>query len=267
MRPLLYVSDAGNDNVSFFTYPKLKLVGTLSGFGAVRGLCGNKGGDVYVVDAQNDEVIRYKHGATAPSKILYDQGYHPNGCAIDPVTGKMAVTLTAQSGGPGVLALFTHAGGRPVYYGTANIATPAYCAFDNQGNLFIDGTDKNGNFAFGEMPVDYHTVFTVTLNQAIAVPGGIQWDGSYIAVGDEGAGSDNSTIYRFTVSGFAGTLQGTVRLNASSQVAQFWIGKAKVVGPNSGSTHVKLWTYPAGGAALESLGGFKEPIAAVLSEG
>lgn len=261
---LLYVSDAGNDEVGVFTYPALKLVATLTGFGAVAGLCESTT-DVFVVDAQKDEVVRYARGAKTPSKVLYDQGYHPNGCAVDPVTGKLAVALRSESSGRGVLAIFAHGGGRPVYYGTANIATPAYCAFDNEGDLFIDGTDELGNFAFGEMPVDYRTVFSVTLDQTIAVPGGIQWDGTYIAVGDEGEGSQPSTIYQFTVSAFTGTLEGTVHLGQSARVEQFWVGKTKLIGPNSGSSRVKVWAYPAGGTPIRSLGGFEEPVATVLS--
>lgn len=265
---LLYVSDAGNDDVNYYTWPNLKFIATLTGFGAVRGLCGGATGSVYVADFKNDEIVRYAHGGKTPSKILYDQGYHPNACAIDPVSGKLAVALTSQtSEKPGVLGIFTHAAGRPVYYGAANITTPAYCGFDSKGNLFIDGTDSKGNFALGEMPFGYHSVFTVTLNQAIAVPGGVQWDGKYMVVGDEGSGSQGSTLYRFTITGGTGTLESTVNLSASAKVAQFWAGTIKLVGPNSGSTKVGIWPYPAGGQPLKTIAGFKQPIAAFVNGG
>jgi hypothetical protein len=263
---LLYVSDAGNNDVNFYTWPNLRFRATLTGFGAVRGLCASPTGSIYIVDAQNDDIVRYGHGAQSPSKILYDQGYHPNGCAVDRVTGKLAVTLISESSGqPGVLALFTHAAGRPVYYGIANIFTPAYCAFDSKGNLFIDGTDKKGNFALGEMAFGYHSVSTVTLKQTIGVPGGVQWDGTYLVIGDQGTSSKGSTLYQFTIAGGAGTLEGTVPLGESAKVAQFWTGSIKLVGPNSGGSEVGIWSYPAGGQPLKTIGGFKKPIAAVVT--
>lgn len=267
MHPLLYVSDAGNNDVKFFTWPHLRLVSTLTGFGAVRGLCASKLGAVYVVDGQKDEVFRYKHGGKVPENILYDQGYHPNSCASDSLTGRLAVTLISENTAPGVLAIFTHGAGRPVYYGTANIVTPAYCAFDHAGNLFVDGTDRKGNFALGEMPFGYHSVFPVTLNQSIAVPGGIQWDGQYVVIGDVGAGSNPSTLYQFTIKSSAATLQGTVKLDESNKVTQFWIGKVKVFGPDSGLTNVRYWPYPGGGSPIRAIGGFKKPVATVISGG
>ena len=268
--PLLYVADAGNDSVTFFSYPLGKRISTLTGFGTARGLCVSKGGDVYVVDAQKSEILRYLHGASSPSKVLYDQEYAPNACALDPLSGTLAATLTSESKGPGVLAIFAHANGRPVYYGTATITNPAYCAFDDKGNLFIDGTDFKGNFALGMIPFGYRSVFNVKLNQTIAVPGGIQWDGTYLAVGDEGAGSNASTIYQFTInstatSAISGTLEGTVNLDDSSKVEQFSIDQSRVVGPNSGLTTVGYWHYPAGGAPERKIAGFEQPIAAVVS--
>jgi hypothetical protein len=47
---LLYVSDIGTNEVDVYPYPSGSLVGKLTGFGSVAGLCVNKGGDVFVVD-------------------------------------------------------------------------------------------------------------------------------------------------------------------------------------------------------------------------
>ncbi len=264
--PLLYVSDAGNNNVKFFTYPAGQLMGTLTGFEAVRGVCGDKTGNVYVVDAHKSEVVRYAHGQKGRSKVLYDQGYYPNGCAVDPLTGKLAVTLISETSAAGVLALFTHAAGRPVYYEIPSMWTPAYCGFDTKGNLYIDGTDKQGNFAFARMLAGYHNIYSLKLNQAIEVPGGVQWDGKYVAVGDRGVSSMGSTIYQFSMGTNAGTLQGTVQLDGSTDVMQFWIDGGTVIGPNSGSSpSVKFWPYPGGGSPTQGVGKFRDPIGAVVS--
>jgi hypothetical protein len=47
---LLYVSDIGTNSVDIYPYPSGKLVGKLTGFGSVAGLCADKSGDVFVVD-------------------------------------------------------------------------------------------------------------------------------------------------------------------------------------------------------------------------
>jgi hypothetical protein len=264
-RSLLYVSDAGNDDVQFFVYPRLKFVATLTGFGAVRGLCLGKAGEIYVVDAKNSQVVIYKHGAKTPSRILYDQEYAPNGCAVDPINGRLAVTLVSQSSGPGVVATFGRGDKRPVYRGIARIYTPAYCAFDDKGNLYVDGADKEGNFALSELPFTYFNFSNITLNQTIAVAGAVQWDGKYLAVGDQGTGT-GSTVYRFSIASFNGTNEGTVTLGGSTDVTQFWIVKHTLIGPNGGtSPSVLWWDYPQGGSPRRTLTGFSDPVGVVES--
>lgn len=264
-RSLLYVSDAGSDDVQFFVYPHLKHVATLTGFGAVRGLCTDRSGNIFVADAKNSQVVMYKHGAKTPNRILYDQEYAPNGCAVDPMSGRIAVTLTSLTSGQGVLATFARGDKRPVYHGLANIYTPAYCAFDDKGNLYADGTDQQGHFALSELPATYFNFSNVTVNETIAVAGAVQWDGKYLAVGDQGTGA-GSTVYRFSIASFTGTNEGTVTLGGSSDVTQFVIIKHRIIGPNAGtSPSVLWWEYPQGGSPLRTLTGFSDPVGVVES--
>jgi hypothetical protein len=264
---LLYVSDAGTNRVDYLAYPEGTRRGMLSGFGGVQGLCADRAGDIYAVDVHKSEVLVYKHDAKQPTQILYDQGFYPSGCAVDPKTGRLAVALDAESSGQGVVAVFTHATGRPVYYSGNGVYTPAFCGFDNKGNLFVDGLTKEGSFAFSEFPFGYNGFFNVTLNKSISVPGAVQWDGHYLAVGDQGVGSAGSTIYRFAIGASGGTSQGTVALGGSTHVTQFWVYREHVIGPNSGSSpSVMIWNYPAGGQPVKTFTGFTDPVGAALSQ-
>ncbi len=82
------------------------------------------------------------------------------------------------------------------------------------------------------------------MDETIYLPGGVQWDGKYLAVGDQVAVKHNftSTIYQFSISGSIGTTVNTMVLTGSSEVAQFWLPRVdsgprhrsatQLIGPN-----------------------------------
>lgn len=70
---LLYVSDLGTSLVDIVTYPGGKLVGKLSGFGAVFGLRVDKSADVFVVD-EGGPVQMFAHGGSTPLRKLTTYG-------------------------------------------------------------------------------------------------------------------------------------------------------------------------------------------------
>ena len=79
-------------------------------------------------------------------------------------------------------------------------------------------------------------------------PGGIQWDGKYMAIEDD----MKDTIYRVNFSGSTGTVAGTVHLGVRSHlVVQFWLQGNTIIVPFGGSPRtvkkIGLWNYPAGG--------------------
>ena len=96
---------------------------------------------------------------------------------------------------------------------------------------------------FAELPKGGKSLQTITLNQTIGGPGGVQWDGKYVAIADQEA----PVIYQFTVTGSAGTKAGQTQTQGSSDVVQFFIEGKTVVGPNATSGQVMYWPYPAGG--------------------
>lgn len=259
---LLYIADTGTNDVYVYSYPKNKLEGTLTGFNSPGGLCVNKAGDVFITNVLGWDVLEYAHGGTKPIATLAQAPYSfPYACSIDPATGNLAVTDIASGAGspsgegPGSLLIYKNAHGTPRSYST--MYHPYYCGYDAKGNLFIDGEGAGfSTFMFGELPKGKK--FTnIALNQSFVLAGGVQWDGSNIAVGD----SDSSVIYQFITNGKNGTEVGSTPLMGTNVVWQFWVQGQKVVAPNSyhvGSqnlSNVLFYNYPAGGSATGALGG------------
>ena len=261
---LLYISDNSEQTVSVFTYPFFGLVGTLAGFKLNEGLCVDANADVFVTDAFASNIKEYAHGSITPKTTVKDPGYEPLGCAIDPTTGNLAVSNLQPSsgGGAGNVAVYKGTSGNPVaYYSAPSLFRVWFLGYDGKGNLFVDGQSSGSAFDMAELVKGKKTLRHVFLNQSIGAPGGVQWDGKYLAVGD----LDAPAIYRFVMMGDKGTRIGTVSLNGGGQVVQFWIQSPKVVVPDVGKEDVGVWKYPSGGTALKTLSGFSNPFGATIS--
>jgi hypothetical protein len=85
------------------------------------------------------------------------------------------------------------------------------------------------------------------LDKTIRVPGGVQWDGKYMAVGDAITG----VIYR--TNGAGGKVEASTTLSGSDGDFQFFINGATIVAPSFYSSKVGFWNYPAGGSATRTL--------------
>lgn len=246
---LLYLSDTATNDVDVFSYPQGKLVGTLTGFGEPRSECVDAQGDVWIADLYAWDVIEYRHGGTQPVAALSTPGA-PHGCSVDPKTGDIAVT-----GGVNhiVLAVWhrkPHGWRNPRFYTDSSIHTPAFCGFDDKGDLLLDGVDLAKSFRLAELPHLGTGLVNLSVTPHVVSPGQVQWDGKAVAVGDIGVSP--SVIYRLAVSGSKATQIGSVKLDESKSVRQFWIQDATLVGPDY-SAAVGLWKYPAGGSPLQRI--------------
>jgi DNA-binding beta-propeller fold protein YncE len=260
---LLYVSDTITNDVYVYSYPRAKLVHTLSGLTDPAGECVDRDGDVFVANTGRNNIIEYAHGATSLKATLDDPGYFPIGCSVDPTTGNLAVTnVSPSSSASGNVVVYLRAKGRPTGdYADAAMPDPLLCGYDDAGNLFVDGTGPSGAFAFAELRSGEKKLANVSLNQHIGNAGGVQWDGSHIAVGDQ----STNTIYRFDVSGKQGKVAGSTQLGGATQVFQFWIAGAKVIGADAYAADVGIWKYPAGGAAVKIIDGLYAPLGVTVS--
>ncbi|MGC9992037.1 MAG: hypothetical protein ABSD52_06570 [Candidatus Cybelea sp.] len=241
---LIYVSAEGGHSY-VLSYPEGKLVGTINQ--TASGACADASGNVYLPGPGG--VLVYSHGATSPSATLTlsNAGL---GCAVDPVTGNLAVTTEGNNG----VAVFKNASGQPTIYQTQS--PPYYCGYDNQGNLFVDGTSHDGLW-LDELPKNGDAFLQLSLNQTITLnPGQIQWDGNYLTVqvGTDAKRPLNAlAIDRLTISGSAvNVISQTTFKNVNHGTRASWIYGNRVLMPlglHGAVPNIGLWAYPKGGKA------------------
>ncbi len=126
--------------ITVYSYPKGKLVGTLSDFSKPYGECVDKSGNVYITDSSFGKIYEYAHGGTKPIRALKDPSYQPYGCAVDPTTGNLAVAnYSDDSAREGDVAIYRKAKGFPKSYIGYDFYYYYYLGYDPKGNLYVDG--------------------------------------------------------------------------------------------------------------------------------
>jgi hypothetical protein len=103
----------------------------------------------------------------------------------------------------------------------------------------------------------------VTLDQSILFPGGVQWDGKDLAVGDD----RSSFVYQFAMSGYNGKKVGATRLKVWPGLHQFFIDNGVLIDPTYLPSRGAgaLYDYPAGGKPTRTISGVSDPTSAVVS--
>jgi hypothetical protein len=263
---LLYIGDASSGGVLIYTYvPALKFVGILTTPSVPGGECVDRTQDVFITDETSGSHVTYEyaHGGTKPVAVLGDPAGTPNSCSVDPTTGNLAVT--SHSLDTGKLAIYKKAKGKPLLYSDSHFSNMLFSGYDDEGNLFVDGlsTGPSPGFIMAELTKGGKALNKISLNQRILYPGGVQWDGKNVAVGDDRA----SMIYQFAISGSVGAKVGSTRLEGSPNIYQFFIYKGRVVDPTSTPSQgtVGIYRYPAGGRPNRSITGVSSPYSAVVS--
>jgi hypothetical protein len=255
---LLYVSDPGTNIVTMYSYPGLKPRGTLLGLRRPSALCVDaSSGNVWVVwGTQRSRFTEFAHGSTARIRTLTIQGDPQfDGCAVDPTTGNLAVTHTHNFDDAGYIAIFKNGSGKPMGY-EGPIWDPAFIGYDEAGDAFADGAYAGlEELKSGAKRATNDTPKGLRLHSA----GGVQYDGSHIAVGAAKRGIIYQTLDR--------KITGTTTLSGACFVQQFFIDGSVVIAPNicSSSGDVLFYDYPAGGEPIRKLGGFSRPYAVVIS--
>jgi hypothetical protein len=259
---LLYVSDTETGDVYVFDYPKGTPAGTITGLADPAGECVDASGDVFVTNTGGSNVLEYAHGGTTPVATLKDDGYFPVGCSVDPKTGNLAVTnFSSTSSLAGNLVVYKHAKGKPTAYSDPNMPAFLLCGYDDRGNLFADGSSSGSAFSLVELPVGKNKLVPIALDKTIGNGGAVQWDGKYLAIGDQ---SDN-VVDRFQITSGKGTSHGSTTLKNAVAIFQFWIQDKRIVGPDSSAAAVDIWNYPGGGHPLKTVRGVYVPLGTAVS--
>jgi hypothetical protein len=258
---LLYVSEFGGNKVSVYSYPQGIREGTLTGVASPAGVCVDKMGDVFVTEFKSAKIREYAHAGTSPISTLHDANASPVACSVDPTTGNLAVANQVSKDGLAGVSIYTGARGMPTNYTVNGMYQYYSVAYDDAGNLFVDGINTHKALKLAQMPKGGTKFEKLTVNQHIRVPGNVQWDGTYLALGDRA----NGTIYRFAIAGNGGTEIGSAHLVGANDTCQFWIQGARVVAPSFSDGVVMFWDYPGGGSPTKTIAGFDQPFGVAVS--
>lgn len=274
---LIYLTDGGADEVLTYSYPAGKMIGKLTHLGNPTGVCSDPSGNVWVVNSYSFKIVQYAHGGKKPTATLSDSGTaNPLGCSVDPTTGNLAVANLGNGKVAGSLSIYTGAKGSAKNYQPSKLAYAYFCGYDDDGNLFVDGLDSTYDFVLFELPSGSGTLKMVTLSGTVDFPGGVAWDGEYMAIGDQDYnGKHTSAIDQISVSGSTGTFEGTTALTGSCDVLQFAISSGgsprkngqgnTVVAPDGCLNNAAFYDYPAGGSPTKTITGLTYPVAAAVS--
>jgi hypothetical protein len=217
----IIVSDASDDVVDIFNGAG-KQTAQLTGFSQPQGLALDASGNLYVADTGNSRIQVYAAGFKGTPTTINDPGESPASVTIDS-KGNLGVTnILTTGGGPGSVSFFNKGGTLLATLSNANFAKVIFDAFDDKGNLYIDGTNASGAFVAGEVVggVSGNAITILATGNSVGYPGGIAISSTgKIALDDQ----KNVTIFTYNppVSGSLGTPVATTPLTGAGDPISF----------------------------------------------
>ena len=191
----IIVSDASDNVVDIFNAAG-KQTAQLTGFSQPQGLALDTAGNLYVADTGNSRIQVYAAGFKGTPTTINDPGESPASVTIDS-KGNLGVTnILTTSDGPGSVSFFNKGGTLLATLSNANFAKVIFDAFDDKGNLYIDGTNASGAFVAGEVVggVSGKAITILATGNSVGYPGGIAISSTgKIALDDQ----QNITIFTY----------------------------------------------------------------------
>lgn len=267
---LLYVANATHD-VSVFTYLNgggFLQVGDLTGFQIPTGLCVDKAGDVWVVDAGARTVNEYAHGGTKVIRELKasGRGSSPQSCSVDFGTGDIAVLnqFAGRYGETGNVRVYAPGSHEGVKYRFTT--EPEGLAYDGKGNLFV-GVNDTGYYFYGPLVEILKTGGAINVNVIGADLEGevaMQWINPTLLVGSQsyfGA----ATAYKLFVSGANATVVATLNLTNTQKLGRFWRRGSRFAVPDGHRDAVDIYNLSDGSLYGTLDDGVTHPTAVAIS--
>jgi hypothetical protein len=266
---LLYITNLGSGSVNMYTWQRgggLDLVGEITGFGDPTQPCGDGAGNIFIPDLINATITHFRYGEVTPGRVL-DTGGFPTGCSYDRATGNLAVATYIG----GNVVVFANAAGTPTSYVVPNMTEPEFVAYDTNGDLFVVGSTAAAPVTLAELPNGGSSFNPLTLaGGSIDSPGNIQWGGTFLLVGDQGAGQ--SSINQVTVSGSTATIVNNVPMQNNNDMVGFWArgptGDRRIAAVDNLNNAAVNYNWPAGTTFSSTTESISAPFGAfVLQRG
>jgi len=263
----IFVSDGASNVVNIYNKTG-KLLGQLTGFSEPQGLATDAKGKLYVADTLNSRIQIYAPPYTKAPKTLSDPGQYPAGVAVMNNGQFVAVTnIISTSNGPGSVTLYKNGkAGAPI--SNSSFARVYFCGFDDNGDLFVDGSNSSGGVEVGEiakLTKGGKTLNTLTYNGTISFPGGVQvTTGDKIAIDDQLA----SAVYTYKPpkGGSLGSPIATTPLTGSSDpvTIAFTSTNKDVWTADAGLGSSNEFAYPKGGSPVATISVGGQPIGVAI---
>ena len=191
----IIISDATDNVVDIFNTEGVKTA-QLTGFSQPQGLALDTAGNLYVADTKNSRIQVYAAGFKGTPTTINDPGESPASVAVDS-NGNLGVTnILTTAGGPGSVSFFNKGGTLLTTLSNRNFARVFFDAFDDKGNLYIDGTNALGAFVAGEVVggANGKAITGLAVGNRVGFPGGIALSSTgKIALDDQ----QNVTIFTY----------------------------------------------------------------------
>jgi hypothetical protein len=260
---LLYVSDQSGQAVDVYSYPKGKLVGTLSGFDAPAGICSDKVGNVYITNGNNFIIDVYAHGGKTPARTITLPGYPQLNCTVDPQSGSLALGVITDTANE--VAVFAKAKGTPAVYSPSGQNGFPGCAYDAHGNLFCDAYGSSGTYGLYELPRKSTALGVVSVSGTSGLIGGpMDWDGKNLTF----ASGSRGTIYRIDQSASGDSIGSSTGLTGTGSVWQYLIDGKLILAPTEGGSlpaEVAIYKYPFAKSVVQAIKGAAYPDGVAIS--
>jgi hypothetical protein len=207
---LIYVTNG--QTVQVFAYPSGKPEGQLNGFESASGACVDGKGNVFITDFKPVAIFEYAHGGTKRIATYRLKNVGPFGCAVSPTTGDLAATGSSSN-----VDIFKPGSHKPSIINDPKMFFNYFCAYDNAGNLYVDGTQSaRGAPLVSKLLAGSTTFSTLQLDAPIDTTTNIEWDGKHLVAlsyGPPPIKTVHPRIFQFSISGSTGSKVGTVPLS------------------------------------------------------
>jgi hypothetical protein len=165
--------------------------------------------------------------------------------------------MTIEGKGQGNIAIYGDAKGTPQTYLDPKTYYYFYCTYDDNGNLYFDGSAESGNSSDN---TSHYELLQVHRNRFRSIgihwnprdpkpqSGGIHWFRGHLAIAKYNHDTSSSL---YDVNPRNGHILESARLSDSVGVEDFFIHGSTIVSPNYSA--VQFWRYPSGGSPTKTI--------------